>query len=91
MASSNLTLFTKPSTSFNYSNTTEYVFQDDSCKIYSYNDTMISDYEGIPENLLINVGVWLGSIILFTFIRRIGNYGRFGLINIVVNKEEDVT
>lgn len=74
------------------SNITSYLFKEENCKIYSSssNDTVLNDYEGIPENLLINVSVWIGAMILFTFIRRIGNYGRFGLINIK-NKKGDET
>ena len=85
------TYFTKSSISYNSSNITPFLFKDESCRIYSAssNDTIMKDYEGIPENLLINVSVWLGAMIIFTFIRRIGNYGRFGLINIVINKDDE--
>lgn len=44
-----------------------------------------NEYEGIPENLMINVVAWIALIVVFTFLRRIGNYGRFGLIK---NDEE---
>ena len=60
---------------------------DPKCRTYYNNQTgvLIKDYEGIPENLLINVCAWFGLLVLFTFLRRIGDYGRFGLLK---NDEE---
>lgn len=61
---------------------------DQNCRnIYNSNNSgiFIKDYEGIPENLLINLGAWFGLLILYTFLRRIGDYGRFGLLK---NEEE---
>ena len=53
-----------------------------SCSEYYQNITtfIIKDYEGIPGNLIINLCAWTGLLIIFTFIRRIGDYGRFGLV-----------
>lgn len=53
-----------------------------SCREYYQNSTgfIIKDYEGIPENLLVNVCAWFFLLIVFTFLRKIGDYGRFGLI-----------
>lgn len=61
---------------------------DQNCRnIYYSNNTgiFIKDYEGIPENLLVNVCAWFGILALYTFLRRIGDYGRFGLLK---NDEE---
>ena len=70
------------------SNTTSFSPIDPKCRqIYqnSSNGVIIKDYEGIPENLLLNIVVWLILLFLFTILRRIGDYGRFGLIK---NDEE---
>ncbi|CAF0879653.1 unnamed protein product [Brachionus calyciflorus] len=60
---------------------------DPKCRNYYYNNTgiLIKDFEGIPENLLINFCAWFGLLLLFTFLRKIGDYGRFGLLK---NDEE---
>ena len=60
---------------------------DPRCKLYYTNTTglVIKTYEGIPENFLVNLVVWLCLIILYTFLRKIGEYGRFGLVK---NDEE---
>ena len=85
------TATTSTTNSFTYiKNTTANIPESDiekSCAEYYANSTgiFIKDYEGIPENLLINVCVWFGLLILFTFIRKIGDYGRFGLLK---NDEE---
>lgn len=69
------------STNNSFKNISQYFFKDESCYIFSgSNDTVNKDFEGIPENLILNVSIWLGAMILFTFARRIGEYGRFGLI-----------
>jgi hypothetical protein len=39
-------------------------------------------YEGIPENLLINVIVWIVLLVLFSFLRKIAwDYGRLALVS----------
>jgi hypothetical protein len=84
---------------------------DPKCRVYYLNNTgiLIKDYEGIPENLIVNVAAWFALLfvsyinklirlilrritffrfallVLFTFLRRIGDYGRFGLLK---NDEE---
>lgn len=60
---------------------------DPKCRVYYKNNTgiLINDYEGIPETLIVNLAAWLSLLVLFTFIRRIGDYGRFGLLK---NDEE---
>jgi hypothetical protein len=70
-----------------YFNTTHYVPVDPKCQIYanSSDGIFIKQYEGIPENLLLNIVVWFILVFLFTLLRRIGDYGRFGLIK---NDEE---
>ena len=52
------------------------------CNQYYQNSTIFitKDYGGIPENLVINVCAWFALLILYTFLRRIGDYGRLGLI-----------
>lgn len=67
--------------------TTQIIDIEKSCSEYYANSSgfIIKDYEGIPENLIINLIAWLALIVVFTFIRRIGDYGRFGLIK---NDEE---
>jgi len=69
------------------SNTTVTIDLEKSCSEYYQNNTgfIIKDYEGIPENLLINIIVFSALLVLFTFLRYIGGYGRFGLIK---NDEE---
>ena len=73
---------TTTTTTASYPNTTNlYPVIDSKCSIYSNNTGfIIKEYQGIPENLVVNLGVWLVLIILFTFLRRIGDYGRFGLL-----------
>ena len=57
------------------------------CNQYYQNSTnfITKNYDGIPENLIINLTVWFVLLVLFTFIRYIGDYGRFGLVK---NSEE---
>ena len=76
---------TTPTTLF--SNTTPFQPVDPKCKVYanSSDGIYIKQYEGIPENLLLNIVVWFVLVFLFTLLRRIGDYGRFGLIK---NDEE---
>jgi hypothetical protein len=65
------------------SNTTNMIIiNDPRCKIYYSNTTgiIIKSFEGIPENLVVNLVVWISLILLFTFLRKIGEYGRFGLV-----------
>ena len=52
------------------------------CTQYYQNSTnfIVKDYAGIPENLIINFAVWFALLVLYTFLRRIGDYGRFGLV-----------
>ena len=39
------------------------------------------EYGGIPFHLLHNIGIWLGGMVIFCFIRRkCGNYGRLALV-----------
>lgn len=68
-------------------NTTFPVIIDPRCSSYYSNTSgiLIKEYEGIPENLIVNLAAWVGLLVLFTFLRRIGDYGRFGLIK---NDEE---
>ncbi len=64
-------------------NTTNFiVINDPRCKLYYSNTTgiIIKSFEGIPENLVVNLVVWVSLIVLFTFLRKIGEYGRFGLV-----------
>ena len=70
-----------------FTNTTKYQPIDPKCQVYANGSDgiFIKKYEGIPENLLFNVVVWLVLVVLFTILRRIGDYGRFGLIK---NEEE---
>ena len=71
------------STPFEEPNTTEFInIYDPRCKIYYTNTTgvIIKAYEGIPENLVVNLGVWIALIVLYTLLRNIGEYGRFGLL-----------
>lgn len=43
---------------------------------------IIKGYEGIPENLVINVAIWLILLILFSFLRKLAwDYGRIALIS----------
>ena len=69
------------------SSTTSFTDLEKGCYDYYQNSTgfIIKDYDGIPENLLINVCAWLALLVVFTFIRYIGDYGRFGLLK---NDEE---
>lgn len=71
--------------------TSLYPIEDLKCEIYSNNNTgkFIKEYDGIPENLIINLIVWLVLLILFTFLRRVGDYGRFGLLHRHVSPEEE--
>jgi len=51
--------------------------------IYSNNSSSFIWFEGgdgIPENLIINLVVIILLYFLFTFMRKIGDYGRFGLV-----------
>jgi hypothetical protein len=65
-------------------NTTDYTpIIDLKCDSYYDNNTdgrFLKEYSGIPENLIINVIVWFVLLVLFTFLRRVGDYGRFGLL-----------
>ncbi len=65
-------------------NTTSfYPIIDLKCDSYYGNNTegrFLKEYSGIPENLIINLCVWSILLILFTFLRRVGDYGRFGLL-----------
>ena len=65
-----------------YPTTTEASTIDPRCSLYYQNTSglFIKDYEGIPETLVLNLVTWVALVVLFTFIRRIGDYGRFGLI-----------
>ena len=67
--------------------TTSFTDLEKTCSEYYQNNTgfIIKDYEGIPENLLINVVVFAALLVVFTFLRYVGDYGRFGLIK---NDEE---
>lgn len=78
---------TSASTTNDLPNTTDMSNIDPRCSLYYQNASgiIIKDYQGIPENLIVNFGAWLALLILFTFIRRIGDYGRFGLLK---NDEE---
>jgi hypothetical protein len=70
-------------TTTSFSNTTKYYPIDPKCtEIYknSSSGVYIAQFEGIPENLLLNVVVWLVLLIVYTLVRTIGDYGRFGLI-----------
>lgn len=71
------TLYTNMTTS-----DSNYIDIEKSCSEYYTNKTgfFIKDYEGIPENLLINIVAFIGLLVIFTFLRKIGDYGRFGLI-----------
>lgn len=71
------TLFTNMTTS-----DSNYIDIEKSCSEYYTNKTgfFIKDYEGIPENLLINIVAFIGLLVIFTFLRKIGDYGRFGLM-----------
>jgi hypothetical protein len=70
----------------NITSTSEYSFSsfsnNYSCGSFK-NDTgvIIKDFDGVPENILINIGAWALIIIIFTFVRKIGKYGRFGVFN----------
>lgn len=58
------------------------------CRNYYQNSSgivLLKDYEGIPENLVVNFAVWIALLVLYTFLRRIGDYGRFGMFK---NDEE---
>jgi hypothetical protein len=57
------------------------------CKAVYGNSTgfITNAYEGIPENLIVNLCLWTALVILYTLLRNIGDYGRFGLIK---NDEE---
>lgn len=64
-------------------NTTEFIIiVDPKCKSYYSNSSgvVIKSYEGIPENLVVNLVVWICLLVLYTFLRKIGDYGRFGLV-----------
>jgi len=58
------------------------------CGLYRPNDTVrfIKEYEGIPENLIINVVAWVAMLLIFTFLRFFEDFGKFGLIK---SQEED--
>ncbi len=62
--------------------TDPYAYIEKSCSEYYENKTgfFIKDYEGIPENLIINIVAFVALLVVFTFLRKIGDYGRFGLI-----------
>lgn len=81
------TFTTTPTPSTTPENTTFPVIIDPRCSSYYSNSSgiLIKEYEGIPENLIVNLAAWVGLLVLFTFLRRIGDYGRFGLIK---NDEE---
>ena len=78
-------IFTSTSTTTSFQNTTDstaFINIDPRCGQY-YNSTsnmLVKDYEGIPENLILNVAVWFALIVLYTFLRHIGDYGKFGLL-----------
>jgi hypothetical protein len=40
-----------------------------------------NNYDGIPGNLVVNLIAWAAFLVLFTLLRGIGDYGRFGLVN----------
>ena len=58
------------------------------CGLYRPNDTVrfINEYEGILENLIINVVAWVAMLLIFTFLRFFEDFGKFGLIK---SQEED--
>ena len=59
------------------------------CHTYHDNSTqsiIVRNYDGIPENLLINIVVVIILIFLYTFLRYIGDYGTFGLLKFDENK-----
>jgi hypothetical protein len=79
-------IFTTQTTTLFQNTTTDstaFINIDPRCGQY-YNSTsnnmLVKDYEGIPENLILNVAVWFGLIVLYTFLRHIGDYGKFGLL-----------
>jgi hypothetical protein len=88
MSSTFTTAYTTLTTSLD-SNTTPFSDIEIKCRTYYKNSTgflnVIKDFEGIPENLLVNAIAWFALVLVFTFLRRIGDYGRFGLIK---NDEE---
>jgi len=63
-------------------NTTNFTNIDEKCSLFYANNTgiLIKDYDGIPENLIVNLFAWLALVVLFTFLRHIGDYGRLGLL-----------
>ena len=77
----------------NYSNSTSfYPVIDTRCEIYNSNSSsgkFIKEFDGIPENLIINLVVWAVMLFLFTFIRRFEDYGRFGLLQRSNGQEEE--
>jgi hypothetical protein len=83
------TISTLITTSSLDANTTPFSDIEIKCRTYYTNSSgilnVIKDFEGIPENLLVNAIAWFALILVFTFLRRIGDYGRFGLIK---NDEE---
>ena len=84
-------LFTSTSIA-NYSNSTSfYPILNKQCESFNPNSSgqFIKDYDGIPENLIINLIVWTVLLLLFTFIRRIEDYGRFGLLRRNQGHEEE--
>ncbi|XP_022237734.1 calcium permeable stress-gated cation channel 1-like [Limulus polyphemus] len=53
--------------------------------------TLYGGYEGVPENLLINVCGWLLLLILFTILRkRAWNYGRIALVQKSEQRDEHI-
>jgi hypothetical protein len=71
--------------------TSLYPIIDLKCEIYNSNNSgqFIKEFDGIPENLVINLIVWTVLLILFTFIRRFEDYGRFGLLQRNNGHEEE--
>ena len=80
-------------TTLNYTNSTSwYPILETQCEIYNTNGSsgqFIKEFDGIPENLIINLIVWAVLLFLFTFIRRIEDYGRFGLLRRNQGQEEE--
>jgi hypothetical protein len=78
-------IFTTRSTTSLQNTTTDgtaFINIDPRCGQYynSSSNMLVKDYEGIPENLILNVAVWFALIVLYTFLRHIGDYGKFGLL-----------
>jgi hypothetical protein len=75
----NIVIFSSPN---DLPNTTNFTNIDEKCSLIYGNKTgiLIKDYDGIPENLILNLFAWLALVVLFTFLRYIGDYGRLGLL-----------